>query len=122
MALAPLPPAIYLGAVALLLILAAWTCGVAERRLPHDDRAIVMDEVVGYLVTMFAAPAGWVWVIAGFALFRVFDIWKPFPIRRIDRGMSGGLGTVLDDVVAGLYAWALLQAGALVIGASTVVP
>lgn len=106
----------YLAAVVLLFVVAAWVCGLAERRLPHDDGSIVIDEVVGYLVAMFAAPAGWVWVIAGFVLFRLFDIWKPFPIGRIDRGMPGGVGTVLDDVVAGVYAWIVLQAGALLFG------
>lgn len=100
---------------------AVWICGIAERRLPHDDASIVLDEVVGYLITMFVAPAGWAWVIAGFLAFRLFDVWKPFPISRVDRSLPGGLGTVLDDALAGVCAWALLQAAAFLIGASTLV-
>jgi phosphatidylglycerophosphatase A len=94
---------------------------IAERTLAHDDASIVIDEVVGYLVAMYAAPVGWVWLLAGFVLFRLFDIWKPFPVRRIDRSVRGGLGTVLDDALAGVYAWAALQALALLMGASTLV-
>ncbi|BAU48001.1 phosphatidylglycerophosphatase A [Sulfurifustis variabilis] len=113
---------VYLLALALLLAFAVWVCGIAERGLPHDDASIVLDEIVGYLITMYAAPVGWVWVIAGFLWFRLFDIWKPFPIGRIDRSLPGGFGTVLDDAAAGVYAWAGLQATALLIGAPTLVP
>lgn len=118
LALARVPAGAYLLGVALLALLAVWVCGIAERRRPHDDASIVLDEMVGYLVAMSAAPAGWTWVIAGFLLFRLFDIWKPYPIRRIDRAVGGGFGTVLDDVVAGAYAWLALQALALLAGAS----
>jgi phosphatidylglycerophosphatase A len=58
---------------------------------------------------MFLAPAGWVWVVAGFVLFRLFDIWKPFPIRHFERRLSGGWGVMVDDVLAGVYAWSALQ-------------
>ncbi|WP_131777462.1 phosphatidylglycerophosphatase A family protein [Legionella impletisoli] len=75
----------------------------------HDYSGIVWDEVVGYLITMFLAPPGFLWVIVGFALFRLFDIWKPEPIRFIDRKVKGGLGIMLDDVIAALMAWILLQ-------------
>jgi phosphatidylglycerophosphatase A len=71
---------------------------------------VVWDEIVGYLITMAAAPNGWLWLGIGFALFRLFDIWKPFPIRWLDRHVHGGFGTMLDDVVAGLYAWAVMVA------------
>ncbi len=101
----------------LLFALGVWICQRAERRLgTHDHPSVVWDEVVGFLVTMFAAPAGWPWVVTGFLLFRLFDVWKPYPIRRLETRVRGGFGTMLDDVLAGLYAWACLQALAYVLG------
>jgi phosphatidylglycerophosphatase A len=68
-----------------------------------DDRRIVIDEIIGFLITMLWLP-GSVWtILAGFFLFRFFDILKPFPIRRLER-IDGGYGVVLDDVLAGVYA------------------
>ena len=58
---------------------------------------------------MIAAPAGWMWILAGFLLFRLFDIWKPWPIHVMDEKIHGGFGMVLDDVVAGLFAMIILQ-------------
>ncbi len=58
---------------------------------------------------MTAAPSGWLWLVIGFALFRLFDIAKPWPIRTIDQQVSGGLGIMLDDVLAGIYALIVLQ-------------
>lgn len=85
-------------------------CGYTAARLGvHDHPAIVWDEVVGYLITMTAAPAGWLWVAAGFVLFRLFDILKPWPIGWFDRRVHGGTGIMLDDVIAGVFAGALLQ-------------
>ena len=75
----------------------------------HDAPTIVWDEVVGYLITMAFAPPGWIWIAVGFALFRLFDIWKPYPIRRIDRTVPGGYGTMLDDALAGIYGSVVLQ-------------
>jgi phosphatidylglycerophosphatase A len=69
----------------------------------HDHGGIVIDEIVGFLVTMILAPEGWTWILAGFLLFRVFDILKPWPINVLDRRVSGGLGIVLDDLMAGIY-------------------
>ncbi len=74
----------------------------------HDYKGIVWDEVVGYLLTMFLVPRSWPWVCAGFVLFRIFDILKPFPISWIDKKVHGGLGIMLDDVLAALPAWAIL--------------
>jgi phosphatidylglycerophosphatase A len=120
LALAPLPLSAYLLTVATLTVLGFWVCEVAARDLGvHDHPAIVWDEVVGYLITMAAAPAGWIWVIAGFILFRAFDILKPWPCRRIDRSVGGGVGIVLDDVMAGIYAWAVLQLLVLVLERSS---
>ena len=70
---------------------------------------MVWDEIVGYLVTMIAAPAGWQWMLLGFVLFRFFDIWKPWPISWADRKLHGGFGIMLDDVIAGVLAAFILQ-------------
>jgi phosphatidylglycerophosphatase A len=92
-------------------IVGCWLCGEAAKRLGvHDFGGIVWDEFVGYWITMFAAPAGWLWIAVGFVLFRVFDIWKPWPIRVADQQVHGGLGIMLDDVLAGIYAGLALQA------------
>jgi len=69
----------------------------------------VWDEFVGYWITMFLAPAGWLWIILGFVLFRFFDILKPWPISWLDRKVDGGLGIMVDDVLAGVYAFIVLQ-------------
>jgi len=92
-------------------LLGIWLCDVTARNLGvHDHPGIVWDEFVGYWVTMVAAPAGWPWLLLGFCLFRVFDIAKPWPIRQVDRRVGGGFGIMFDDVLAGIYAWLLLQA------------
>ncbi len=75
----------------------------------HDHGAIVWDEVVGLLITLIAAPAGWIWVVIGFLLFRFFDIVKPWPIKWLDSKISGGFGIMIDDVVAGIFAGVCLQ-------------
>lgn len=100
-----------------LFLLGVWACGRTQRELQvHDPGAIVWDEVVGYLVTMTAAPSGWQWVLLAFALFRLFDILKPWPVRALDERVGGGLGIMLDDVAAGLYAWAVMQMVSLAAG------
>jgi phosphatidylglycerophosphatase A len=68
-----------------------------------------LDEIVGFLVTMINAPAGIFWILLGFLFFRFFDIVKPPPIRWIDEQVHGGLGIILDDVLAGIYSMLLLQ-------------
>ena len=109
--LAKLPLMGYALVVLLSFIVGCWLCGEAAKRLGvHDFGGIVWDEFVGYWITMFAAPAGWLWVAVGFVLFRVFDIWKPWPIRVADQQVHGGLGIMLDDVLAGIYAGLALQA------------
>ena len=93
-----------------LFLLGIGLCGYAARKLGvHDHPGIVWDEIVGYLITMFMAPAGVMWIIIGFALFRLFDIWKPWPIGWLDAKVSGGFGIMIDDVLAGIYAACLLQ-------------
>jgi phosphatidylglycerophosphatase A len=101
-----------LAAFALVAFLAGiYLCGESARRLGvHDHPGIVWDEITGYAVTMLAAPPTVWWLAAGFALFRFFDILKPWPIREADHSLSGGLGIMLDDVIAGVFAAAILFA------------
>lgn len=109
-----LQPLLAPGVIALLAIplfaLGVWACGVTGRALGvADDGAIVWDEVVAFLP--LAAFAGTAWMLAlAFVLFRLFDIWKPFPIRQLERRIPGGLGVMADDVLAAAYAFAILYA------------
>jgi phosphatidylglycerophosphatase A len=105
-----LPTEAYLAMIALLFLLGLPVCNHAARRLGvHDHPAIVWDEIVGYLAAMTWAPPGALWVAGGFVLFRFFDILKPWPIRWCDRRVPGGLGIMLDDLLAAAYVVALLQ-------------
>jgi len=88
-----------------VLFIGVWLSSRAEAILGQKDSGvIVIDEIAGFLVTMFALPmTGWT-VFGGFLLFRGFDVLKPFPIRRIDLHVPGGWGVMLDDILAGVYA------------------
>lgn len=87
--------------VAFLFLAGIPLCARTATRLGTADHpAIVWDEVVGCLATLLAAPRGWPWLLGGFVLFRLFDILKPWPIRLIDRRVGGGLGIMLDDLLA----------------------
>ncbi|MGB5259751.1 MAG: phosphatidylglycerophosphatase A [Gammaproteobacteria bacterium] len=108
--LQPLDLAVYLAVVSMGFLAGIGICAHAARRLGvHDHPGIVWDEVIGFLVTMTAVPAGWEWVAGGFVLFRIFDIAKPWPIGWLDRQVHGGLGIMLDDLLAGVFAAAVLQ-------------
>ena len=107
--IAPLEPWLYGAIVLALLPISFWSAGEAEKFFgTKDSKQIVIDEILGYFVTMFMAPAGWVYVIAGFFLFRIFDIFKPYPVNRFEK-LGGGIGVVMDDIMAGVYAALLLQ-------------
>jgi phosphatidylglycerophosphatase A len=104
---------IYIGVCLFAFILGVWFCSHASKALGvHDHGGIVWDEFVGYWIAMIAAPEGWLWVFVGFVLFRLFDIWKPWPIRLLDKRVSGGFGIMIDDVVAGIYALVGMQIAA----------
>ena len=104
-----LPLNIYIALVAALFIAGIPVCAHAAQRMGvHDDPGIVWDEIVGYLVTMTFAPAGWLWIVTGFVLFRLFDILKPWPIKWLDRKVGGGFGIMVDDLLAGVAAAAVL--------------
>ena len=108
--LANSPWYVYLIATIAAFILGVVVSNIVSKNLgQHDYQGIVWDEVVGYLLTMFMAPPSIIWMIAGFILFRIFDIWKPQPIRWVDRKVHGGLGIMLDDVLAASPAWFLMQ-------------
>ena len=89
----------------ILIPLAVWTSGASGKLLDKDDPPeVVIDEVVGLLMALFLLPFSWASLLLGFLSFRAFDILKPFPIGMIDKRVKGGLGIVLDDLVAGIYA------------------
>ncbi|ARU29290.1 phosphatidylglycerophosphatase A [Cellvibrio sp. PSBB006] len=102
---------LYVSWLLVTFLLGVVWCGRSSRALGvHDHGGIVWDEMVGYWLTMFFAPAGWQWMLLGFILFRFFDILKPWPIGAVDRRVHGGFGIMIDDVLAGVYAWISLQA------------
>jgi phosphatidylglycerophosphatase A len=113
----PLGLPVRVAIVIAVCVAGVWICGESARRLgAHDHPGIVWDEFAGYFLAMLAAPSGWPWVLAGFVLFRFFDVLKPWPIRELDHGIHGGLGIMLDDLVAGLFAGLILLAGKGILG------
>jgi phosphatidylglycerophosphatase A len=88
-----------------------WACEIAGRALRVDDhRSLVWDEFVGQWIALLPALlAPWWAIVLGFALFRLFDVWKPWPIRYLDRHLKGGLGVMADDVIAGIFAAVVLK-------------
>ena len=111
------PLATYLAVAALVIAAGIWACGRTARDLGvHDHPGIVLDEIAGFLVTMTALPLDWRWIVAGFVAFRLLDIVKPWPISLADRRIGGGLGIMLDDVIAGAIACAALHAVRVAIG------
>ncbi|MEW6664596.1 MAG: phosphatidylglycerophosphatase A [Thermodesulfobacteriota bacterium] len=95
------PGALFLAA---FLALAFWSADRGGKMAGEEDpREVVVDEVAGFLVALFLVPLSWLNLSLGFVLFRVFDIWKPFPLRRAEK-LGGGLGIVMDDILAGVYA------------------
>jgi phosphatidylglycerophosphatase A len=99
---------LYLGTVALAFAIGVWASGVVIAKLGIEDPSVVVwDEFVGQwiaLLPLVVAPRGGPWVVVAFVLFRIFDVWKPWPASWADRSVKGGLGAMLDDVIAGAYA------------------
>ncbi len=101
---------IYLGITLMGFIAGIFLCGYTARTLGvHDHPAIVWDEIVGYFITMLMVPKSWVWILSGFILFRIFDIFKPWPISIADQKLKGGFGIMLDDLIAGVFALIIIQ-------------
>lgn len=106
----------YAIAVVIISLVGIWICDVAANDLKvHDHPGIVWDEFAGFFITMFAAPSGWLWIVVGFILFRLFDILKPWPISWLDSKVKGGFGIMIDDIIAGIFAWACLQGLVLIV-------
>ncbi len=101
---------IYALTTAVIFAIGVWSAGRAEVIYGEKDCGkIVIDEIAGMLVTLYLVPFDWRFLLAGFLLFRLFDIVKPFPARRIDQRVKGGWGVMLDDIAAGIYANISLQ-------------
>ena len=110
-----IPLWIYLGfsnsviAILLMSLVGIYICGKTARIMRvHDDGRIVWDEFAGQSITflplIYIGQMNWLWALAGFGLFRLFDVWKPWPIRVIDRQVGGGFGIMFDDIIAGIWA------------------
>ncbi len=113
--LPPIPPAVMLPVLAAAFAAGCVICGTSARRLGvHDHGGIVLDEIVAMLLVLCVTPRTPGWTLAAFLLFRLFDIAKPWPIREADHRIAGGLGIMLDDVLAAVYA-ALVVRGALLL-------
>lgn len=119
--LSPLQWEYFLAAVLLVIAIGIWACSESSRRLGvHDHPGIVWDEVAGMLITLLPIAGGfwggeiegplWLWLYAGFLTFRAFDIVKPPPIGWLDRKVEGGLGIMIDDIVAGVMAALVMAA------------
>lgn len=96
-------------AIAVMSLIGIYICGkTAQVMGVHDDGRIVWDEFAGQSITflplLYLGNMNWLWVLIGFALFRLFDVWKPWPIRLVDRQVGGGFGIMLDDIIAGIWA------------------
>lgn len=96
---------------AVACVLGIYICGATAKAMgEHDHPAIVWDEIAGYMVAMIAVPVSWQALLIAFLLFRVFDILKPWPISWLDKHVHGGLGIMIDDVIAGLATLLIMHA------------
>ena len=104
-----LDPVIYFSVVAVLYVAGVWICDVAGKAVGVADHGgIVWDEIVAFLLVLPFAPPTLLGYALAFFLFRLFDIWKPFPIRYADKHIHGGFGVMFDDLLAAIYAVACL--------------
>lgn len=105
-----LPLYFYIIFVVVFIAASSWISDRVSREInEHDHPAMNIDEFAGFFVTMINAPHGWPWIALGLLLFRLFDIWKPWPIHLIDEKVHGGFGIVLDDVAAGIFGMVIIQ-------------
>ncbi|WP_221795877.1 phosphatidylglycerophosphatase A family protein [Oceanobacter mangrovi] len=113
LALQHLPLLPYLLMLLLTSLVGIYLCGkTADDLGVHDHPGIVWDEWVGIWITCLLLPDGWYWIVAAFAAFRFFDILKPWPIRWLDQHVEGGLGIMIDDILAGIMALIVVQLAA----------
>lgn len=114
--MAPMAAGLYAVAVLVMFVAGIFICGqVARDTAAVDPGFIVYDEIVGFLVAMYLMPADWRWIAAGFIVFRVFDIWKPFPIYIVEEKLGLGTAIMADDVIAGIYTLLILQLARLIL-------
>lgn len=105
-----LPLTTYLLLLVALFVIGFFISGSAEKILNSPDAGcIVIDEILGMFITLIAAPQHPLAWLTGFVLFRIFDIWKPFPVSWFDQRIHGGIGIMMDDVIAGIYAFLSLH-------------
>lgn len=108
--LLPSSPSVQAGAIVALFAVGSWSGSVAERHFGRTDPGqVVIDEVMGMIVTLFLNPVGWMGALGALLLFRVADIIKPFPANRLER-LHGGVGVMADDAMAAIYANLVLRA------------
>jgi phosphatidylglycerophosphatase A len=108
--LLPASPVVQAVAIVMIFIAGSWSGNVAERHFGRSDPGqVVIDEVMGMLITLFLNPVGWIGACAGFLLFRVFDVIKPYPANRLEQ-LHGGVGVMADDAMAAVYANIALRA------------
>ena len=113
--LLPASPAVQAIAIVVIFIAGSWGGNIAERHFGRTDPGqVVIDEVMGMLITLFLNPVGWKGALAAFLLFRIFDVIKPYPANRLEQ-LHGGIGVMADDAMAAVYANLVLR-GALVLG------
>jgi phosphatidylglycerophosphatase A len=108
--LLPASPPVHAASILVIFAAGSWSAGVAERHFNRTDPGqVVIDEVVGMLITLFMVPVGWPGALLGFLLFRAADILKPYPANRFER-LHGGVGVMADDAMAAIYANLALRA------------
>lgn len=108
---------LYLVVLGVIIVLGTWASTFAERHYGEKDSGkVVIDEIAGYLVTMLFVPATWPWIILGFIFFRFFDVLKPPPIDGLQK-LEGGVGVMIDDLMAGVYSCVLLHLVIFAVGA-----
>lgn len=106
-----LTPLAYAGLVLALFVIGVWACEHVSRSLGVDDfGGIVWDEIVAFLAILYFTPYSIAWFIAAFFIFRIFDVWKPFPIRYFDNSIKNGFGVMFDDALAAIYSVLTIKA------------
>ena len=108
-------PPVYWSVLGVLFFLGVWAATRVENMIGHrDPSCVVIDEVCGVGIAMLGIPQQWPYIIMAIILFRIFDVWKPFPIRKTEK-LPGGWGIMCDDLLAGLYANIWVHMGAFVV-------
>jgi phosphatidylglycerophosphatase A len=114
--LLPASTAVQAAAIVVIFVAGSWGGNIAERHFGRTDPGqVVVDEVMGMLITLFLNPVGWAGALAGFLLFRIFDVIKPYPANRLEQ-LHGGVGVMADDGMAAIYANLVLRLGLYILG------